>query len=56
MEENFINLLTIAGTIGKVTYAMLAGDGSIFIDVEENGVMHQLSYTSVAQENSNENP
>ena len=55
MEENFINLLTIAGTIGKVTYAMLAGDGSIFIDVEESGVKHHLSYTSMEQEKIDEN-
>lgn len=56
MVENFVNLLTIAGTIGKVTYALLSADGSIFIDVEENGVNHHLSYTSLAWEDSDENP
>lgn len=54
MEENFVKLLKVAGSLGNVTYAMLAKDGSVFVDVEENGVKHHLSYTSLVQEESNE--
>ncbi len=54
MLDAFVSLVTIAGTIGKVTAASLYPSGLVVIDVEEKGTLHTLTYSSVPTEDRNE--
>ena len=56
MLDIFVNLLTTAGSVGKVTEASLYSNGFMVIEVEEDGNHCTLTYAPHAQETKNETP